>query len=338
MADARARPDHRRALDAQALGDLVGAEEADAADVGGQPVGVLADDGDGILAVGLEDPHGPAVPTPCECRKTIISRTLFCSRHASAIRAARVGPIPSTSRSRFGSRSITSKTFVPKASTRRLAKWPPIPLMRPDPRYFSIPAMVVGATDLQRAGAELQAVRAVVRPAALGLDELALGHGRGVTDDGGKVAAAANLDAEHAEPVLLVVEGDPFHGAGEMLHGRGRRVQELRLAHGRTLHRRRAGGAGGATGADGAGAGGAGGAVPKGPRAGSFHGPLDAAGRHGRDPFAAATPPDASQSRNGSRSLVRTGIRPAPRSNGFGPSRCPPGRGSAAPRSTAPRS
>ncbi len=44
---------------------------------------------------------------------------------------------------------MTSKTCVPKASTSRLAKWPPMPLMRPDPRYFSMPATVVGATDLR---------------------------------------------------------------------------------------------------------------------------------------------------------------------------------------------
>jgi hypothetical protein len=42
--DAGAHPDHRRALDAQPLGDAVGGAEADAADVARQPVGVLADD------------------------------------------------------------------------------------------------------------------------------------------------------------------------------------------------------------------------------------------------------------------------------------------------------
>ncbi len=86
------------------------------------------------------------VPTPCECRKTMISRTAFCSRHASMMRPARTGPIPSTDRRRAGSRSMTSNTSVPKAWTRRWAKCGPIPFTRPEPRYFSMPSMVLGAT------------------------------------------------------------------------------------------------------------------------------------------------------------------------------------------------
>ncbi len=58
VADARPGADHRRALDAQAGGDPVGAEEPDAADIGRQAVGVLADDRDCFLAVGLEDADG----------------------------------------------------------------------------------------------------------------------------------------------------------------------------------------------------------------------------------------------------------------------------------------
>ena len=51
--------DHRRLLDAEPRRDLVGALEADAADVAGEPVGVLGDHLDGVGAVGLEDPHRP---------------------------------------------------------------------------------------------------------------------------------------------------------------------------------------------------------------------------------------------------------------------------------------
>ena len=45
--------------DPQLLGDGVGRDEADAADVARQPVGVFLHDGDGVLAVGLEDAHRP---------------------------------------------------------------------------------------------------------------------------------------------------------------------------------------------------------------------------------------------------------------------------------------
>ena len=35
-----------------------------------------------------------AVPTPWLCRKTMISRTTFCSAQASVMRLARTGPMP----------------------------------------------------------------------------------------------------------------------------------------------------------------------------------------------------------------------------------------------------
>jgi hypothetical protein len=57
--DPCAHADHRGLLDTQLLGDQVGGAEADAADVLGQPVGVLAHHLHGVGAVGLEDPHGP---------------------------------------------------------------------------------------------------------------------------------------------------------------------------------------------------------------------------------------------------------------------------------------
>ena len=59
VADAGPGADHRRLLDPEPRRDLVGAPEADAADVAGEAVGVLGDHLHGIGAVGLEDPHRP---------------------------------------------------------------------------------------------------------------------------------------------------------------------------------------------------------------------------------------------------------------------------------------
>ena len=55
--DPGAHPDHRGLLDAESFRDQIGGTEADASDVAGQPVGVLAQDLHGIGAVGLEDTH-----------------------------------------------------------------------------------------------------------------------------------------------------------------------------------------------------------------------------------------------------------------------------------------
>ena len=67
---------------------------------------------------------------------------------------------------------------------------------------------------LEERGSELDAMRAVVDPAPAGLDELAGRDHRRVTEDGDQVALAAGFDAEHAEAVLFVVEGDALDEAG----------------------------------------------------------------------------------------------------------------------------
>jgi hypothetical protein len=59
IADSGPSADHRRLLDPEPHRDLIGALEADAADVGGEAVRVLRDDLDRIGTVGLEDPHRP---------------------------------------------------------------------------------------------------------------------------------------------------------------------------------------------------------------------------------------------------------------------------------------
>ena len=75
----------------------------------------------------------------------------------------------------------------------------------------------------QEGGLELQAVGAVVDPGAAGLDELAGADRGGGADHGDQLALAADLDPQHAEAVLGVVEGDPLDQAGQglALGGRG---------------------------------------------------------------------------------------------------------------------
>src|SRR4051794_12042290 len=59
VAQGGAGPKRRGAVDAETLGELVGGVEADAPDIAGQPVGVVAHQVDGLLAVLLVDAHGP---------------------------------------------------------------------------------------------------------------------------------------------------------------------------------------------------------------------------------------------------------------------------------------
>ncbi len=70
-------------------------------------------------------------------------------------------------------------------------------------------------------GLELHAVRAVAHPDPAGLDRLAGGDGGHPADDGGEVDHAGGTDAQHGEPALLVVVGDPLDDAGEEFAVRG---------------------------------------------------------------------------------------------------------------------
>ena len=121
VGDAGADPDHRGLLDAEFHGDRIGGPEADAANIARQSIGVLGHHLHRIGAVGLVDSDRTSRADAVRCRKTMMSRTTFCSAQAPVMRLARIGPIPGTSRSRSGSASITSKTVSPKAFTSFLA-------------------------------------------------------------------------------------------------------------------------------------------------------------------------------------------------------------------------
>jgi hypothetical protein len=63
----------------------------------------------------------------------------------------------------------------------------------------------------------LYAVRPIVDPPATRLDELASADRRRMTDNGDQIALAARLHPQHAEAVILVVEGHPLDEAGQVL-------------------------------------------------------------------------------------------------------------------------
>src|ERR1019366_7710741 len=126
-----------------------------------------------------------AVPTPLLCRKTMISRMIFCSAQASVMRLARTRPMPVTSRRRSGSASIVSNTFSPKAA-----------------RF------------------ELLAMGVVVDPFARCRNPLACRDSCGVADDRDQIAMATGLCPQDAETVLAIMEGDTLDKARQYFLGR----------------------------------------------------------------------------------------------------------------------
>ena len=79
----------------------------------------------------------------------MISRITFCSAQPATMRSARFRPIPVTSRRRLGSCSMMSKTASLNARTSFLRVDRPYAAIIPEPRYFSIPSIVVGGVALR---------------------------------------------------------------------------------------------------------------------------------------------------------------------------------------------
>ena len=133
----QARLDPLRAVvrDADGLGDLVGGEEADAPDVGGQPVGLVLHDGDRGVAVLLVDAHrdGGGDPDALEEDHDLLDGLLLLPGGGDHL-----GPLGAEAgdldRAASGSSSMMSRVSRPKCSTIRSAITGPMPLIRPEPR------------------------------------------------------------------------------------------------------------------------------------------------------------------------------------------------------------
>jgi hypothetical protein len=124
---------------------------------------------------------------------------------------------------------MTSNTALAKARTSCLAQIGPIPRIVPDPRYFSIPSIVVGTVALRNAALNWTTVHAVADPGSGRLGELAgRDHGR-VAENRYQVTLAAGFDPQREEPVLCVVKGDALYQSGQNL---GRRARPGYLAIG----------------------------------------------------------------------------------------------------------
>ena len=92
-----------------------------------------------------------------------------------------------------------------------------MPRIIPEPRYFSIPSIVGRGGSLEERGLELDTMGTVVDPASARLDELAGRDHRSVAENRDQVALPAGFDAQDAEAVLRVVEGDALDEAGQDL-------------------------------------------------------------------------------------------------------------------------
>ena len=215
VGDAGAHADQCGLLDAELGRDLIGGAEADAADVAGQAVGVLRDQLHGIGAIGLVDAHRArgADAVAVQEQHDLADDLLLGPAADDALRTLRADAGHLTQAARLLLDDV-EHGFAEGAD--QLLR-----VDRPDAADHAGAEIFLDPLDrrrrrrLEERGSELDAVGAVVDPGPARLDELAGRDHRGVAEDGDQVALAAGLDPQHAEPVLVVVEGDALDQTGQ---------------------------------------------------------------------------------------------------------------------------
>jgi hypothetical protein len=145
------------------------------------------------------DPHRSRRPDAVGVQKYHDLSDDFLLGQAAAMRFARTGPMPSTSRRRSGSVSMTSNTFSPKARSSFLAQTGPMPRDG------------CGGRGLEKPSLELLTVSAVIRPVAGSSDPLTGGNHRGMANDRDEIAVASRLHPDDAEAVFGVLVGDALN-------------------------------------------------------------------------------------------------------------------------------
>src|SRR3954469_4220853 len=99
------------------------------------------------------------VLTPWLCRKTMMSRTAFCSAQPEAILPARKSPIPGTSRSRLGSASMILENIEPELPDNSLGELASNPSHHAGAEIARDAIGSGGRRGFQHVRLELQAVR-----------------------------------------------------------------------------------------------------------------------------------------------------------------------------------
>ena len=210
-------PDHGGFLDAKLHGNRIGGFEADAAYILGQPVRVFRHDLHGIVAVGLVDAHraGSADAVRMQKDHDLADDLLLGPGSDDALGPARPDALHLAQAAGGGLDDI--EDFVAEGLHQAFG------VDGADAADHAGGEVFLHALDrgwrrgFEELRPELQSMGPVVLPAAAGRHPLPSRDRRSVTDGGDEILMAAGFHAKHAEAVLLVVEGHPFHKAGKNL-------------------------------------------------------------------------------------------------------------------------
>jgi hypothetical protein len=209
---------------AQLAGDLVGGEKADAVDVAGQAVGVVAHDVDAGIAVGLEDAHGVggADVVALQEEHDLLDGLLLLP-----------GPLDDGGAVHAHAQDLAQapRLLLDDAQGVQLEAAHDAPGGHRADALDQARAKVffdAGGGGGQDGGValdlELAAVAGVAGPAAMEAQVFAGADVQEVADHGHGIGAALGRELGHGVAILLVIVGDPFDGADQGFRHRASRV------------------------------------------------------------------------------------------------------------------
>ena len=226
VTEAGAQAKRRIRGNAEALGQLIGGLEPDAADVAREPVRILADHLDRAFAVSLEDACGAqrAEPVRMQEQHDVAHRPLLAP-------GGRDPPGEAAPDARHLAQALRLaldhlEHLIAERADQLLGHGAADALdhARAEIRLDALER--VRRHRDQGAGAELQAVARAGLPRAGRTHDLAGRHPGALADHGRRLALLGELDAQHAKAVLGIVERDALDQAGQgarLRLGRGER-------------------------------------------------------------------------------------------------------------------
>ena len=203
------------AVDPQLGGQFVGGLEADAPDVVGQLVGVLLDLGDGLLAVGAVDSHGPARTDAMlgQEEHDLADFLLLLPALADPLDPFLADPLD-VQQEVGGRLEDFQRPFLVDADDLG-GQLRPDAADRPGGQILFDAFRRGRVGGLEFVGLELLAVFPIHDPLAGRFQMLARRNRGGAADDRHQVLTALDLDLENGKTVLGVVVGDTFDQSGE---------------------------------------------------------------------------------------------------------------------------
>ena len=215
MAEPRPRPGDGLGVETDGLRDRVGGAEPDAADVEGEPVGVLAYPVHRLVAVEAVDARRPGRAHPVRLKEDhdLAHRLLLRPSGDHLTLALRTDPGQLQEPFRFVLDDLEHLRPEGAHELRREVGADAPDHSRPEVLLDAFEG--AGRNHPQVLRPKLESVAAIVDPDPVRLHEFAGADGRGAADDRDRLGATGGVHAQHAEPGLLAVEGDAVHGSGD---------------------------------------------------------------------------------------------------------------------------